>query len=228
MWSLVNVCLSVGTISLIFVKAFEMSGMKLIYYNGRGRAETIRLVFALAGKEFDDHRIKPEDMPALKPTLPFGQVPVLEHNGEMMGQSMTIARFVAREFGLAGDTNLEAAHVDEIVDVITDFQNALYDVFFTKDEELKKEKKKKVYEETIPTSLKNLEKKVEQRGGDFFIGKKVTWAEMHFFQIIDALIAEPESKEILEPYPKLKNLFESVQKIPNVAKYLKERPVTPF
>merc|ERR1711976_57481 len=228
MWSLVNVCLSVGTISLIFVKAFEMSGMKLIYYNGRGRAETIRLVFALAGKEFDDHRIKPEDMPALKPTLPFGQVPVLEHNGEMMCQSMTIARFVAREFGLAGETNLEAAQVDEIVDVITDFQNALYDVFFTKDEELKKEKKKKVYEETIPTSLKNLEKKVEQRGGDFFIGKKVTWAEMHFFQIIDALIAEPESKEILEPYPKLKNLFESVQKIPNVAKYLKGRPVTPF
>ena len=75
---------------------------------------------------------------------------------------------------------------------------------------------------------KNLEKKVEQRGGDFFIGKKVTWAEMHFFQIIDALVAEPESKEILEPYPKLKNLFESVKKIPNVAKYLKERPVTPF
>ena len=124
--------------------------MKLIYYNGRGRAETIRLVFALAGKEFDDHRIKPgkinfqlplfngsnglyymmknifsEDMPALKPTLPFGQVPVLEYNGEMLCQSMTIARFVAPEFGLAGDTNLEAAQVDEIVDVITDFQNAL-------------------------------------------------------------------------------------------------------
>jgi len=36
-----------------------MSKIKLTYYNGKGRAETARLVLAYAGKEYDDHRIVP-------------------------------------------------------------------------------------------------------------------------------------------------------------------------
>ena len=57
-FSSVKVYLSVVNILKYKRNQSKMSGMKLIYYNGRGRAETIRLVFALAGKEFDDHRIK--------------------------------------------------------------------------------------------------------------------------------------------------------------------------
>ena len=64
-------------------------------------------------------------MAALKPTLPFGQLPVLEYKGTTICQSMTIARFLANEFGLAGDTPIEKAQVDEVVDSISDFQNAL-------------------------------------------------------------------------------------------------------
>ena len=37
----------------------EMSKIKLTHYNARGRAETIRLVLAYAGKEFEDKRIAP-------------------------------------------------------------------------------------------------------------------------------------------------------------------------
>ena len=36
-----------------------MSNIKLTYYNGKGRAETARLVLAYAGKEYEDHRIVP-------------------------------------------------------------------------------------------------------------------------------------------------------------------------
>ena len=64
-------------------------------------------------------------MAALKPNLPFGQLPVLEYKGTTIGQSMTIARFLANEFGMAGDTPIEKAQVDEVVDAISDFQNAL-------------------------------------------------------------------------------------------------------
>ena len=87
-----------------------MSGIKLVYYDGRGRAETIRFVLAMAGKEYEDKRIKPgkswhlenmtsiyfkivEEMVDLKPTLPMGQLPVLEYNGETLCQSMAIARW---------------------------------------------------------------------------------------------------------------------------------------
>ena len=41
-----------------------MSGIKLVYYDGRGRAETIRFVLAMAGKEYEDKRIKPGKLTA--------------------------------------------------------------------------------------------------------------------------------------------------------------------
>ena len=37
----------------------KMSKIKLTHYNARGRAETIRLVLAYAGKQYEDKRIAP-------------------------------------------------------------------------------------------------------------------------------------------------------------------------
>ena len=59
-------------------------------------------------------------MASLRPSLPYGQLPILEYNGEVLCQSITIARFLAKQFGLAGDTSLESALADEVVDSITD------------------------------------------------------------------------------------------------------------
>ena len=64
-------------------------------------------------------------MKTLKPSLPYGQLPVLEWHGATVSQSMAIARFLAHECGLAGASTLEDALIDETVDVINDFQNAL-------------------------------------------------------------------------------------------------------
>ena len=68
---------------------------KLTYFNGRGRAETIRLIFAVAKQEFVDERIERDNWPALKPKAPLGQMPFLEIKEEgkpvvCIGQSMAI------------------------------------------------------------------------------------------------------------------------------------------
>ena len=42
-------------------------------------------------------------MASLKPALPYGQLPVLEVDGVTICQSMAIARYLANEFGLAGN-----------------------------------------------------------------------------------------------------------------------------
>ena len=77
-----------------------------------GRAETARLILAYAGVEYEDKRITfgkyfvlsvptqlifllSEEMPELKPSLPFGQVPVLEYRGTTLCQSMAIARWAS-------------------------------------------------------------------------------------------------------------------------------------
>merc|ERR1711997_819228 len=204
----------------------EMSTIKLTHYNVRGRGETIRLVLAYAGKEYEDKRIAPEDMPSLKPSLPFGQLPVLEVDGVTIGQSMAIARYLANEYGIAGSSNMVKAQVDEVVDVMNDLQDAMYGTFFEKDEKVKAEKTKKVIEETIPKTLANLEKVLEKRGGQFLAGNCLTWAELHFLQLAESL--ETMSPKCVEATPKLANLVDRTRNLPNIKKWLEERPVTPY
>ena len=64
-------------------------------------------------------------MPSLKPSLPYGQVPLLEVDGDTICQSMAIARYLANEHGLAGSSNMVKAQVDEVVDVMNDVQDAM-------------------------------------------------------------------------------------------------------
>jgi len=54
------------------------------------------------------------------PATPWGQLPVFEVNGEPLGQTMTICRFLARKFKLAGKDEWEAAKCDEYVDAASD------------------------------------------------------------------------------------------------------------
>ncbi|VDN23049.1 unnamed protein product [Cylicostephanus goldi] len=88
---------------------------KLTYFPVRGVAECARQVsfhlyystfikprvqiFALAGQEFEDVRLSHEQFMPVKPNLPFGQMPVLEIDGEQLAQSKAICRFLARKFG---------------------------------------------------------------------------------------------------------------------------------
>jgi len=41
---------------------------KLTYFNGRGRAELSRLIFAQAGVQYEDVRVEHSDWPQLKPS----------------------------------------------------------------------------------------------------------------------------------------------------------------
>ena len=45
-----------------------MTSYKLYYFNGRGRAENIRLLLALAGQDYEDYRVSMEEWKQLKPS----------------------------------------------------------------------------------------------------------------------------------------------------------------
>ena len=53
--------------------------------------------------------------PLLSDTL-FNQLPILEFNGSVITQSYNMARFLAREFKLAGKDNVENGQADMLVD----------------------------------------------------------------------------------------------------------------
>ena len=52
--------------------------------------------------------------------MPFGQVPALEYDGQVICQSIAIARYVAKENGLAGKDNWTQAQADMVVDCLMD------------------------------------------------------------------------------------------------------------
>ena len=55
---------------------------------------------------------------------PCGVLPVLEYDGTTIAQSISIARFLAREFNLAGKNRAEEAQADMIVDCVSDVLNS--------------------------------------------------------------------------------------------------------
>ncbi|PIO69367.1 glutathione S-transferase protein [Teladorsagia circumcincta] len=94
---------------------------RLLYFDGRGRAEVARQLFALANQEYVDVRITHEEWPKHKPEMPFGQLPVLDVDGKLLGQSHAINRYLARQFGFAGKSPFEEALVDAFADQYRDF-----------------------------------------------------------------------------------------------------------
>ncbi|XP_005090419.1 hematopoietic prostaglandin D synthase [Aplysia californica] len=97
------------------------SKVKIFYLDYMGRAEMIRLLFAAAGKPFEDIRIADQDWPKWKPKAPFGTVPFVEVDGEVYSQSIAIANYFAKEFGFFGKNNKEALLVEQMVNLIQDF-----------------------------------------------------------------------------------------------------------
>lgn len=197
---------------------------KLIYFNGKGRAETIRLVLAAAGVNYEDKRIEKADWPALKPTTPWGSLPLLEVDGKTIGQSMAIARYVAREACLAGKCGVDQALVDSIVDSITDLREKFISLMFTADESAKEKGLVKFNEETLVTSLGNLDKALG--GKNYFVGDKLSLADLHFYGVFEAIVGF--NAGALKGHPKLKDLFDRVASNAKVAEYLKKRPATDF
>jgi len=198
--------------------------LSLTYFNGRGRAELSRLILAETKTEYKDTRIDSANWPTLKSTTPYGQLPVLKVGDVMIAESQAIARFLANKTGLVGADALETARVDSLVESVLDFGTK-----YGEASRAKEEKEKKVEEFFADTGSKLCtiwENQLKSSGGDYFFGKKVTYADLSIFNMLSNATATND--KFIEQYPNLKKFLHSVAERPNIAAYLKSRPVTPF
>ena len=211
-----------------------MSGIKLIYFNLMGRAETVRLILAQAGVSYEDKRIKKEEWPALKASLPMGQLPVLEVDGKTIGQSMAIARYCAKRFGLAGKDELEGALADQAVDQVSDFLDEVIKVMKEPEEAKKAEMGKQLKVEKLPALLASMEKLLKGQGGKYFAGSSLTWADIVVYQFVSLKVPRPnQPKALIEESdltgcPAISALVATVGALPNIKKWEQTRPVTPM
>jgi glutathione S-transferase len=69
--------------------------------------------------------------------------------------------------------------------------------------------------------LGNLEARLAGRGGQFFAGNNLTWADLMMFNVGVGL-----GGGALAATPLIQNLVERVGDIPNIKKWMENRPVT--
>jgi len=206
---------------------------KLTYFNGKGRAELIRLCFAAGNVKFEDERIEFDVWPKVKPTTPAGHLPILTiDGGTVISESLATARFAANVAGIAGSNNVDKAVADMIVDLAKDLQDEVITAFFEKDEAVKEEKYKKLKEEKIPEVLSQIEKIVKTNGSGFSVGKSLTWADLALFNLRD-FFQSGSLKDVAESLlcknaPGINAICDKVSTLPDIAKYIKARPQTSF
>jgi len=71
----------------------------------------------------------------------------------------------------------------------------------------------------------NLEKKLVSRGGQYFVGNNLTWADLAVFQFCtDGFGGKPPKN--LDNCPKIANLCQRIAEIPNIKNWRSSRPVT--
>ncbi|XP_018336155.1 glutathione S-transferase [Agrilus planipennis] len=197
---------------------------KLIYFNSRGRAETIRLIFAYAGVEYEDVRIPKERWNEYKKKTPFGRLPVLEIDGKPVAETLAIARYLAKVYGLNGKNDWEDLKCDELVGALDDLKQGVGQFRREEDPVKKEELKVKLMREIIPFYLAKFEKIVSENNGHC-VGSNVTWCDLLFAASLESF-ENVFGKTALEQYPSLKALKESVYNIPSIAAWVARRPVT--
>merc|ERR1712226_120178 len=210
----------------------RMPDIKLTYFDLRARGETARLILAYAGAQYDDDRIEHGSATwvAMKASgsLRYDQLPRLTVDGTEIYQSMAICRYLAKEFGLGGANNLENAQIDEVVDALEDLFSEFAKVIKAQDPAEKEERMKAAVGVAAPNTLARLEKCLAARGGQFFAGNKLSWADLHLTNMMDIMGDLAPNTQLLESAPRLASLVERTRSLPNISTWLHTRPDTPF
>eukprot|EP01116_Phalansterium_solitarium_P007682 TRINITY_DN20506_c0_g1_i1.p1 TRINITY_DN20506_c0_g1~~TRINITY_DN20506_c0_g1_i1.p1 ORF type:complete len:203 (+),score=57.97 TRINITY_DN20506_c0_g1_i1:123-731(+) len=202
-----------------------MSKPKLTYFNGRGTGEIVRLVFAQAGVEYEDNRVDSIADLKEKGVLTFGQVPLLEIDGLFLNQSLTIARYLSRKYGLYGKNDLEATKIDLVLDGLLDVR-AKYFASRDSTPENKQAKADEFNSKTLPLWLGYFEKLLAKENTGYYVGNSITLADLHAFNFLTTLINNIPGA--LDSAPLVKAHYDRIGSSPKIAAWVEKRPKTSF
>jgi glutathione S-transferase len=162
-----------------------MPTLKLSYFDVHGgRGEAARLALSLGGIAFEDDRVAGTDWGRRKPEAPYGGLPVLSVDGEIVAQSNAINRYVGKLAGLYPAEPWQAAVCDEVMDAVEDMVAKMGATFSMPDEQ-KKLQREALVASPMPVYFKQLERRLE--GRSFFGGERLSIADLKVFAWIRSL-----------------------------------------
>jgi len=215
----------------VFSGAAVFTKYKLTYFNLNGRAEAIRLAFAVGGIDFEDERIEQKDWPALKPKTPLGTMPILDVDGKLICESNSVLRFVGQLAGIYPSDPWISAKTDEIADACEDLANnpGLFPVLFSA---IAPEEKKAKFEAAlkpggfIHTWGTSVNKILHTNGKalKFTVSDELTIGDLKLFALVtSAETGFPGLSTFREQFDKIKAVVGNVAAHPKIAAYYKKK-----
>ena len=194
------------------------------------RAEVLRVSLFIKDIPFEDIRVSREDFIHLIKTsflpngkkVPFHQLPVIEVEGEIIGQTGAIARYCGKVSNLYSNDNVQAAKIDQIIDAATDITNIVSPTIREKDEIKKKEDRKVLVNKLLPRWFRYLENLLLEDDSSWFV-EKMTIADIAMWRLLGWLksgIIDGIPTSIVDDFPKLKNVHYQVHNHPKVQEWM--------
>ena len=194
------------------------------------RAEVLRVSLFIKDIPFEDVRVSREEFIHMIKTgflpngkrSPFHQLPVIEVDGEIIGQTGAIARYCGKISNLYADDMLKAAKIDQIIDAATDITNVVSPTIREKDEVKKIEDRKILVNKLLPRWFRYLENLLLEDDSIWFV-EKMTIADIAMWRLLGWLtsgIIDGIPTSIIDDFPKLKNIHHQVHTHPKVQEWM--------
>lgn len=171
---------------------------------------------------------------------PVGQLPILSiDNNRVLTQVGSIMRHVAKQLGFNGQSEMETARADQVVEMLNELRlravghkdcyatpnpDIVRHTFFTdfKNEESLSKKvimRRRLLQDTFPMYLDKFAEFLEDSGGEYIAGPNLTYADLALVNFLDDCEGAI-NPDVLYDYPTLKGLKEEILEIPEIASYI--------
>jgi glutathione S-transferase len=209
---------------------------ELYYWPGiQGRGEYVRLALEEAGADYVDVARGAQGTAAMmkmmeaKTTPPFAP-PFLKAGKLVIGQTANILFYLGSRHGLAPKTEAGRLWLHQLQLTVTDFVLEVHDthhplgpsLYYEDQKGPAKKRTDEFWSERVPKYLGYFERLLEDNGGKYVTGRRLTYLDLSTFQLVEGLrYAFPKRMKAFErKIPGLVGLRDRVAARPNIAAYL--------
>ncbi|HEX9470884.1 MAG TPA: glutathione S-transferase [Bradyrhizobium sp.] len=209
----------------------------------QGRGEYVRLALEEAGAGYADvareHGVAAmmRMMEARNGTPPFAP-PFLKAGKLLIGHTANILFYLGTRHGLAPKAEAGRLWVHQLQLTVTDFVLEIHDthhplgpsLYYEDQRAPAKKRTEEFWKERVPKYLGYFELLLENNGGSYLTGRRLTYADLSLFQIVEGLrYAFPKRMKPFErKIPGLVDLHDRVAARPNIKAYLASDRRIPF
>jgi glutathione S-transferase len=210
----------------------------------QGRGEYVRLALEEAGADYADVARGERGMAAMMRmmeqkggTPPFAP-PFLKAGRLVIGQTANILFYLGSRHGLAPKAEPAKLWVHQLQLTVTDFVMEIHDthhplgssLYYEDQRSAAKRRTGEFWNERVPKYLGYFEGLLEDNGGFYLTGRRVSYVDLSLFQIIEGLrYAFPKRMKAFDgEVPALLELRDRVAARPNIKAYLMSERRIPF